>query len=367
MPTAHPAVRSQYGTAPPGERPGGGYGEPRVPGALGEVLLSLRAPPWYVDQVPLFLTRLVHRLSGTQAAVLLAMAVLSIVVGAVLFSLAEHVSFGIGLYWAFTTATTVGYGDVTPHNTIGRVIAVGEMVTAIPLFAGVFAVITATATSKQLGRLLGMERALPKQPYTLIFGGHSLVARVVLDLRERAVPVVLVQDSSDAAGHIPEGVHLISGDPASESVIARSQPHRAKEALLATSNDSQALIIAVILRKLAPELPLLAVVSSPDVATALHDLGVDRTLAVDELVGHALAKSMETPHAPDLLLQMLGNDRYRLSEIKVEARWHGQRLNTVRSEADQLVLGAVVSGKVALGVEEDPILGADDWLLILAV
>gem|GEM_PF-6493151 len=63
--------------------------------------------------MPLFLTRLVHRLSGTQAAVLLALALLAIVIGALLFSLADHVSFGIGLYWAFTTATTVGYGDVT--------------------------------------------------------------------------------------------------------------------------------------------------------------------------------------------------------------------------------------------------------------
>jgi voltage-gated potassium channel len=317
--------------------------------------------------VPLFLTRLVHRLSGTQAAVLLALALLAIVIGALLFSLAEHVSFGIGLYWAFTTATTVGYGDVTPHNTIGRAIAVGEMVTAIPLFAGVFAVITATATSQRLGSLLGMDRALPKEPYTLIFGGHSLIPRVLSELRERAVPVVLVQDSKDGAQHSPEGVHLITGDPASEAVIAQSQPHRAREALLATASDSQALIIAVILRKLAPELPLVAVVSSPDVAAALHDLGVARTLAVDELVGHALAKSLETPHASDLLLQMLGNDRYRLSEIRVDPRWHGQRLNTIRSEADQLVLGAVVSGQVALGVEEDPILGADDWLLILAV
>lgn len=290
----------------------------------------------------------------------------SIVLGAALFSATQHLSFGTGLYWAFTTASTVGYGDVTPHNTAGRVVAVAEMVTAIPLFAGVFAVVTAAATSTQLRRLLGMDRALPDQPYTLVFGGHSLVPLVLGELRERNVPVVLVRDPAAGPSEVPEDVHLISGDPAAEAVIARSEPARAREALLATTRDGDALIIAVILRKLAPRLPVVAVVSSPDIATALHDLGVTRTVSVNELVGHAVAKSLEAPHAPDLLLQMLGTDRYRLTEVAVDQRWQGQHLTAVRSQAAGLVLGAVVSGTVVLGVAEDPVLGADDRLLMLS-
>ena len=40
-----------------------------------------------------------------------------------------------GLWWAFTTAATVGYGDVTPHTDAGRVIAMGVMSTGIGLIA----------------------------------------------------------------------------------------------------------------------------------------------------------------------------------------------------------------------------------------
>src|SRR6202050_538901 len=72
-------------------------------------------------------------LLGSVAAVVL--------IGAWLFSLAENLPFTTGLDWAITTATTVGYGDVTPHNPIGRLLASFIMLTTIPMLAAAFALL----------------------------------------------------------------------------------------------------------------------------------------------------------------------------------------------------------------------------------
>jgi voltage-gated potassium channel len=58
-------------------------------------------------------------------------------VGSVLVWFAERganpqlASYSEALWWAVVTITTVGYGDITPHTTLGRIIAAALMVTGI--------------------------------------------------------------------------------------------------------------------------------------------------------------------------------------------------------------------------------------------
>ena len=50
---------------------------------------------------------------------------------------------GEALWWAATTVTTVGYGDVYPVTTTGRIVAVASMVVGIALIGSVTATVAA--------------------------------------------------------------------------------------------------------------------------------------------------------------------------------------------------------------------------------
>lgn len=77
-------------------------------------------------------------------AVILAVAALACVLGgAVAFSVTDHVGFWLALYWALSTATTLGYGDVTPRTGAAHLVAVAVMLSAIPLLGASFASLTA--------------------------------------------------------------------------------------------------------------------------------------------------------------------------------------------------------------------------------
>ena len=78
--------------------------------------------------------------------VMSAAVVLDVILG-LLFAAAQHVSSWLGLYFAVTTATTVGYGDISPHGWASHVIAVVMMLTVIPLFAATFSLVTTGLTS----------------------------------------------------------------------------------------------------------------------------------------------------------------------------------------------------------------------------
>ncbi len=72
--------------------------------------------------------------------------VLAVVLGAVavsVFDRSEYPTFGTALWFTLQTVTTVGYGDVTPAEPVGRVVASIVMLTSI----GLITVITAAVTS----------------------------------------------------------------------------------------------------------------------------------------------------------------------------------------------------------------------------
>jgi voltage-gated potassium channel len=59
-----------------------------------------------------------------------------IMAGAAAIAAIEKVSFGKAVYFAFITGLTVGYGDIVPGTTIGRLISVLLALVGI-LFTGV--------------------------------------------------------------------------------------------------------------------------------------------------------------------------------------------------------------------------------------
>jgi voltage-gated potassium channel len=86
-------------------------------------------------------------LSVRRATLLIVVASLIVTIGGgTLIWLLDHKEFsdfGTSLWWAVQTVTTVGYGDVVPHDTTGRAIGTLIMVTGI----GIIAVITAAVTA----------------------------------------------------------------------------------------------------------------------------------------------------------------------------------------------------------------------------
>lgn len=65
--------------------------------------------------------------------------------------LLDHSDFpnlGLSLWWAVQTATTVGYGDVTPRTVVGRLVAAFVMLQGIALIAVVTASITSTFVAR---------------------------------------------------------------------------------------------------------------------------------------------------------------------------------------------------------------------------
>lgn len=75
-------------------------------------------------------------------------AMMTVITGGVLIHYTEGMDISDGLWWAFVTATTVGYGDLSPSTIYGRIIASILMLVGIGLIGS----LTSTLTSFFLER-----------------------------------------------------------------------------------------------------------------------------------------------------------------------------------------------------------------------
>jgi len=308
------------------------------------------------------LVRLVGARHTRHVIALLGLAAACVVAGGALFGATQRLPFTTGLYWAVTTATTVGYGDVTPHNPAGRLIASGVMLTTIPLLAAVFALVTGAAAAAGVKRVLALVREFPAGTYRLVIGMHPAVPAILEELVRAGDAVVLVADV--APDSVPDRVHLIRRDPTQPGALRPARPAGAQHALVTGQSDGDVLVSAVLLRKEAPDLPVSALVRSASVGEALRDLGIEQAVSADELVAHTLAKSLEAPHAGDLILQLVDSEQHSLQEISADPALVGRALSSVRTERAGLVLGLVHQGRVIMGIGEDPVIADGDHLLV---
>jgi voltage-gated potassium channel len=105
-----------------------------------------------VSEHPRF-ERWYERLSLKRAVgTILAVALVLVAIAGLLERLVEpdtFTSLGLAYWWAVTTVSTVGYGDVVPESPAGRVVASGLMLTGLALIPTLTSVIVSVLISKQ--------------------------------------------------------------------------------------------------------------------------------------------------------------------------------------------------------------------------
>jgi voltage-gated potassium channel Kch len=108
------------------------------------------------------LSRFMHQAPTVKNAALaiVAMTVFVVVGSGILMTIvdrSEYPNVWVGMWWALQTVTTVGYGDVTPQDPSGRLVATVVLLYAIAFLAVITAVVTSTFVARA-SRELALEQ-----------------------------------------------------------------------------------------------------------------------------------------------------------------------------------------------------------------
>jgi voltage-gated potassium channel len=109
-------------------------------------------------------------------------------VGAIVMRWADSENFpsvGLAMWWALQTVTTVGYGDVVPTTTFGRVIGGIEMVIGVSYIAFLTAGVTSTVIQRASAKAQAAERVHAEREAKTILDAMVETRRAVTELDAR--------------------------------------------------------------------------------------------------------------------------------------------------------------------------------------
>ena len=112
-------------------------------------------------------------------------------VGAIVMRIADSHNFpsvGLATWWALQTVTTVGYGDVVPTTTAGKIVGAIEMVFGISLISLLTAAVTSTVVQRGQAAATEKDRIRDEQTRQTVVEGlaqlDDRLSRIESELRK---------------------------------------------------------------------------------------------------------------------------------------------------------------------------------------
>lgn len=290
---------------------------------------------------------------------------------AYLFSHYEKISFFKSMYWALTTASTVGYGDIVPKNNIGRIIAMGLMVIGVSIIGVFLAGLSSIVLDFKLGRFFGTMESHFVRDHVVVLGFSDYIKNSLEEvLKENNKNVVLMADI-DNNPLDDEKLLFIKGDIANEKDINKAKLKNAQLCIISDKDDSKTLIAAMTVRNLYNDLYIIALVSKKELAKVLVNFGINEVFASGTFSSKLLVKSIYITGISKFFTQLLDEDfKETLVEKTIPADIvnlpFGEALYKLRNETNELLVGVKRDGKIIINpTEKDFILDAKDKLLLI--
>jgi voltage-gated potassium channel len=280
------------------------------------------------------------------------------------------------LFMTVTTITTIGYGEVKPLDTAGRLFTMALAVTGIgSLFytLGVMMEYLVAARLADPGGRRRMERRIEDLRGHVIVAGLGRVGRQAAQELHHAGTPFLVVDPAPAAGrHAREhGFLCLEGDATDDAVLERAGVRRARGLIVTTANDATNMYIILSARVLNPDLYIVSRAVDDTSVTKLARAGANRAISPYAIGGHRLAHLILKPTVVEFFETALraGSDALNIEDLAVAADSpaSGKALDAldIRRVTGATVLAILREGNPLVSPPGDFVLASGDQLLAL--
>jgi voltage-gated potassium channel len=216
-------------------------------------------------------------------------------VGVVSFVSLEQKSFVDALWLILISMTTVGYGDVVPATTTGRVIIMLLVLSGVGLLTYVLSTIFVGIVEGHISDIWGKRKMMKEisklKDHIIVCGAGRVGNEVIAELiREEHDFVVIEKDPNILNELHEEGtVKFIAGNASEDKVLLAARVAHASGVITTLADDAENLMITIACRDFNPKVRIVARANRPESVIRLKRAGADTVVSPSAIAGSRMA------------------------------------------------------------------------------
>ncbi|MBB6453409.1 voltage-gated potassium channel [Salirhabdus euzebyi] len=283
-----------------------------------------------------------------------------------------------GLWWAFVTGSTVGYGDYVPVSTTGRIVGI-LMILAGGGIVTYYMVAVSTGVMKQEKELSKGHIAYRGKNHVIVIGWNER-SRQLLKMIKEFVPaedIVLVDSTLELSPNHNFHFQFIKGDPSLDETLKRANIEEARFVIITSDQskeekqaDQLSILITVAVRGLHSNVSIITEILTKEQIANAKRAGANTVIRSNDFMSTLFYHEIyrEEPVKPfDLILEQLSSQQYK--EYKIPNHLIGESFLTCSNEfviKDELLIGIIRKGEFNLNPPFQMTLEDNDQLITLA-
>jgi voltage-gated potassium channel len=254
----------------------------------------------------------------------LIMLVFSMVMGVSGFMWIEDYRFSEALYMTVITFSTVGFNEVQPLSSDGRIFTSVYIIINLAIIAYVVSVVSAYLFEGELNKLYKryvFNKGVRKmKDHVIVCGFGRNGSKACEELSEQGLDFVVIDNNEERIEHIEVSYNykVIMGDATSDEVLLGAGIEKARAIITTLPSDAANVFLSLTARELSKEILIIARASEESSEKKLLRAGATKVIMPDAVGGLHMAQHVTKPVVIEYLDMLSGAGGLDLEEVHVE-------------------------------------------------